>query len=164
MSDQACEQARERFADYLYGEADAEAVERHLTACGVCRAELETMRRALAAVDRAGLAEAPAGVADAVVAGVLPRVRPRRRRWLKVAASAAACLAAALGLWLAVGGRGGDATEANQALVADTRAVAADAESVLRMIDELERENAALIQLLGQGGPPAPGHGKEGRS
>ena len=42
---------------------------------------------------------------------------------------------------------------ANRQLEAEASAVGADAESVLRLVDELERENDELLRLMGEGGP-----------
>lgn len=159
MSENPCQRFREQIEDVLYGESpEAEAVERHLAECAACREELAAMRRALVAVDRAGLDAAPEGVAEAVAVGVAARLgRPRRRTWLRVAASVAASLVIALGVWLVARPGGGDPAGANAALAVEAQAVAADAETVLRLVDELERENAALLRLLGAGGPPVPG-------
>jgi len=160
-----CERFRERLGDYVYGEsAQTAALDRHLEQCSGCRRELEATRRALAAVDRAGLGSAPEEVVDEVILGVTARLhrdmrRVARRRWLRAVASVAACLLlGALGAWFFVFSDGkGSAVPSNGQLELETRAVAAEAESVLRLLDELDRENRTLLQLLGGDAVDQPG-------
>jgi len=154
-----CERIRDQLADYIYGElplAEVEAVECHLSACSDCREELAATRRALAAVDRAGLGSAPDGVAEAVIVGVAARlVRPRLRLRLLTSFAAGLALTAA-GAWLFLGAPEGESARANETLAVEAAAVAADAEGVLRLVDDLERENDALLRLLSQGGDKEP--------
>jgi anti-sigma factor RsiW len=162
VTEPTCEWIRDLIADYIYGgltEAEVEAVERHLADCPACLAEVEGTRRALATVDRAGLGSAPDGLAEDVIAGVAAElVRPRP--WLRVAVSLAACLAlAVVGTWAFVLAPGSGSRGPDPALMAETAAVAANAEGVLRLVDELEQENDALLRLLSQGGAPGPAAG-----
>ena len=158
MTDRGCERFRDELGDYLYGgltPSEHSAAERHLAGCSQCRAELEATRQALAMVDRAGLASAGADVAGSVTEGVVAALgqqrRATRRTWLRAAASVAACLTlAAVGTWAVL--RDGSGA-ANRQLEAEASAVGADAESVLRLVDELERENDELLRLMGEGGP-----------
>jgi len=150
MNELTCDQVRDQIPDCIYGEA-SEAVERHLSTCPACREELAATRRALAVVDRVGLDAAPEGIAEAVAAGVAARlVRPRRRIGL-VASLAAGLAMAAGGTWLLLRAPGDTGRQENQVLAAEASAVEADAENVLRMLDDLERENDALMRLLSQG-------------
>jgi anti-sigma factor RsiW len=150
----------------LYGElAEASAFERHLAECSACRERLEATRRAMDAVDRAGLDAAPPQVVEAVISGVAAELRPvskrvADRRWLRAAAALAACLlVAVLGTWVYVLTNGKDPVPPAVAgeLELETKAVAAEAESVLHLLDELEKENGTLVQLLGLGAENDPG-------
>lgn len=164
MNDE-CRQFREQLGEYLYGRpAETAALDRHLEGCSGCRRELEATRRALAVVDRAGLGSAPKEVVDGVVSGVIARLHrsPRRagsRRWLRAVACIAACLlVGALGAWYFVfSARKGSPALSNGELELQTRAVAAEAQSVLTLLDELESENTALLQLLGGDAADRPG-------
>lgn len=164
MNDQ-CEQFREQLGEYLYLEpAETAALARHVELCPGCRRELEATRRALAAVDRAGLGSAPEEVVDGVISGVIAQVRrrPKRvagRRWLRAVASIAACLlVGALGAWYFTFSAGKDAALLpNDDLELETRAVAAEAVSVLTLLDELEGENDTLLQILGEDAVDQPG-------
>jgi len=80
--------------------------------------------------------------------------RPRRRstavRWVS-AAAAASLLACLLAGWVFLNPSGqGPAVLSNQELELETKAVVAEAQSVLNLVDELERENDAIVRVLGQ--------------
>lgn len=165
MTKTACEQCRDQFGDYLYGEfAEASAFERHLAECSACRERLEATKRALAAVDRAGLDSAPEEVVKAVISGVAAELQPvskrvTDRRWVRAVAALAACLLlAAVGTWVFVltTGEGPAPPVVAGELELETRAVAAEADSVLHLLDELEKENGTLVQLLGLGADDKP--------
>ncbi len=157
MNDDACRGFRERLTAYIYGElADTTDFEHHLADCPACRQELEATRHALAMVDRAGLDDAPDGIADAVVSGVLSKLRPTPKRpatrWLNRVAAVAACLlVGTIGTWIFVRTSGSDpATNSGRGLGLAARAVSAEGQSVLRLLDELEAEDDILVQLLGE--------------
>jgi anti-sigma factor RsiW len=166
-----CEQFREHLSEYLYGEpVETGDLDRHLEKCPGCRRELEAARRSLAAVDRAGLDAAPEQVVERVISGVTAQLhgnsrRAVSRRWLRAVASIAACLlVGALGAWYFISSAGkGSSTSSNGELQIETRAVAAEAKSVLTLLDELERENDTLLQVLGGGPADRPGAAPDGK-
>ena len=168
MNNQACEQVQAQIGEYLLGglpDAEREAIESHVALCPRCACELADTRRALDALDQAGLAAAPTGVADAVVAGVADRLRqglrPRSRfGWPLAVAAAAACLAVgALGIWLGTRPTGRDAggQVANERLVFEAQAVVAHARSVLRQLDDVKREYDAIGRMVNGGPGPMKG-------
>jgi hypothetical protein len=80
--------------------------------------------------------------------------RPRRRStakrwaWVGAAASLLACLLAG---WIFVSSTGQQPPVAsNQELERETMAVAEEAQSVLDLLGELERENETIVRILGQ--------------
>jgi len=157
VDEDLCGRFREKLDLYIYGELpDTAALEDHLAECLPCREELDATKQALAVVDRAGLDSAPAEVVQAVISRVLGELRPapkrlKVRRLNTVAAVAASLLVGAIGTWIFVFSAGTDsAKRADDELELAARAVAAEGESVLRLIDELEEENEILLQLLGK--------------
>jgi len=93
--------------------------------------------------------------------------RPRRRltavRWVS-AAAAASLLACLLVGWVFLSSTGkGPPVLSNQELELETKAVVAEARSVLDLLDELERENDTIVRLLGQdaGAEPAENDGEK---
>jgi anti-sigma factor RsiW len=164
-----CERFQTQLGEYLLGglsAPDRAAFERHATQCPKCSKELTATRAALAAVDRAGLGSAPAGVAEAVAGGFAGKlragVRPRVRFGWLGAAAAAACLAiAALGLWLGTRAPTSPAAAklTNEQLDAEAQAVEAHARAVLRQLDELTQEYEAVSRMTG--GRPGPEKGDE---
>jgi len=160
----ACGRFREQVEVYVYGDlSETTVLERHLTECSACRHELEATKQALATVDRAGLGSAPDEVVEAVISGVLAKVRPALkpatgRRWLGAAAVAASLLVGVFGAWFLLRSAGTvPVTRLDRELELETRAVAVEAEAVLRLLDELEEENDVLVQLLGKDGIEEPG-------
>jgi hypothetical protein len=115
-------------------------------------------------VDRAGVDAAPPEVVEQVISGVAAELQPARkrvadRRSVRAVAALAACLlVAALGTWAIVLTTGDGTVPRVVAgeLELETRAVAAEAESVLHLLDELEREDGTLVQLLGLGADDKP--------
>lgn len=165
MTKTACEQCQDQFGEYLYGElAEASAFKRHLAECTACREQFEATKRALVVVDRVGLDSAPQKAVEAVISGVAAELQPvskrvTNRRWLRAIAALAACLlVAVLGTWAIVltTGEGTVPPVVAGDLQLETRAVAAEAESVLHLLDKLERENGTLVQLLGLGAEDRP--------
>jgi len=154
MTKRSCDAFREQIAEYLCDglpEEEADTLLGHLSECSVCKQELDSLRETLTIVDEAHLATPPGELADSVTAKVLDELRganplPKPRSWPRAIASIAACLLIGLvGVFLADRGRPDDTLEAQAA------AVAAHAESVLRLVDELERENEILLALVGSG-------------
>ena len=162
MSDQGCDRYREQIGDYLcWGLADSEtnSVDEHLAGCPGCQREFESYREVLATVDRACPASAPAGLADKVTDGVLARLsrgdpRPAFRFRPRIAAAVAACLlAGVLGVFFSGSGN------ADRELEEQLAAVTANAESVLWLVHELEKENEAFLDIFGHTGTPPAGVG-----
>ena len=174
MSDRGCEHFREQIGDYLCGgmtSEEADAIDQHLADCADCQQEFGSCRAVLATVDRAGLASAPTGLAAEVADGVLARLegvgkRPLLRFRLRTIASVAACLLAGLlGVFLLRPGN------AEHDLEEQAAAVTANAESVMWLVHEIERENEAFLALLSHGagrpsdaGPGAARDSKESTS
>lgn len=94
MSGSRCEFAREAIPAYLRGELpEVASIEAHLAECADCRAEAELARAILA-----GRADAPDGLAAAVVAAVRADRAQVRRPWWGLAAAAVAALALGIGV------------------------------------------------------------------
>jgi hypothetical protein len=102
----ACERYRDALTDVAAGAPAAGAVEAHLATCETCRAELEALRRALAAADEelGGLAAAEPSPELAVrIRRAVADSEPSpawRFGWLWPAAAAAATLLVALAVWV----------------------------------------------------------------
>jgi len=164
-----CERFQAQLGEYLLGGlpmADRAAFERHAAQCPKCSKELTATRATLAALDRAGIGSAPAGVAEAVAAGVAAKlrggVRPRvRLGWLSVAAAAACLAIAALGVWLTTRPPQPPAAAqlSNEQLDIEAQAVEAHARALLRQLDELRQEHEAVSRMMGGG--PGPQKGDE---
>ena len=154
MTNRECEHFREQIGDYVCGglvDSEIDSMNEHLADCADCQQELESYREVLATVDRAGLASAPTGLAGEVTDSVLARLEGAGRRPLlrfrpRAIASVAACLLAGLlGVFFL---RPGNAEHDLEEQVA---AVTANAESVLWLVHEIERENEAFLALLSHG-------------
>ncbi|MBI4259614.1 MAG: zf-HC2 domain-containing protein [Actinobacteria bacterium] len=119
MRDEACRRWRPSLGAYVLGQLGEDeriAVQAHLDACSGCRAEaaeLGTVARLLPSADPSRIERAPAprpDLADRVLDRVGQARRERTRGWLpRAAATAAAVLAFAAGLFLGL--RGDDAGE-----------------------------------------------------
>jgi anti-sigma factor (TIGR02949 family) len=104
-----CPDIRQELSAYLDGELDnetADALHRHLTDCPACRAELEALRRTVAAVKELPELPAPAGLKEEIMSQVeadAAEPGPWRRLWPVAAAILVAC---GLFLFYADPGRG----------------------------------------------------------
>lgn len=160
-----CEQFREHLGEYLYGElVETGDQGRHLEKCSQCRRELELARHALATVNRAGLDAAPEEVVERVISGVVAQIhgstrRAVGRRWVRAVAAVAACLLVGLfGARYLISSAGkGSSTVSHGELELEIRAVAAEAQSVLTLLDDLGKENTTLLQMLGGDAADRPG-------
>lgn len=100
MAVDPCEQWEEQLSALLDGEldeAERRALEEHLSGCAACReylADLTAIREAMEVVP------APGGLAESVMARVIPRAGRRRpASWRRRGLLAACCALALLGLW-----------------------------------------------------------------
>ncbi len=162
---------------YHYGDgnegADAASIEEHLRRCAACRADLDQLRRTLAAVDQLPVPGRP----DEYGAGVWARIQPSlehgagtwRDRWVSVLVPrrlAVAGVVATLVVVAFVAGRvlprqrvAGTPPPA-QAPAAGPQASSADRRQVQEQVllvavgDHLERSQMALVELVNSAGGP----------
>lgn len=103
-----CEKARANISDYVDGElspSDSAALNRHLSGCGKCKAEVETLRKAISALEGLPSIPAPTQILESVQRHVAanPKNAPGETvifskgwRWAAAAAGIAALLAIAV--------------------------------------------------------------------
>lgn len=96
-----CNDFKERIADFAGGEPIPEPMQRHLSTCADCAAELRSARRALDAVTPRSVVEPSPDFAARILAAARTtpfRLSPRRRilRWVGSVAAAAAVVAVAV--------------------------------------------------------------------
>jgi len=160
VSDKGCEHFSEQITDYVCGgptDAETNTMSRHLAECPACQQELEEYQRTLAIVDQAGLDLPPVGLAEEMTARVLAELsrverRPIFRFGPRAVAAVAACLLAGLfGVFFVLPGN------ANRELEEQVAAVTAEAESVLWLVHEIEKENEAFLKILAHDDRPLPG-------
>jgi len=161
----ACERFRNALADVAAGGPAAAAVEAHLAACEACRAELETLRRALAAADAelAGLLAAEPTPALAVrIRRAVTEPEPSaalRFGWLWPAVAVAATLLVAL---VVVTGRGTPPTSGPRVAVDAARPEATGSTPMAErpgepVIPSHDRRNAGRLER-GPSHPEEPDH------
>jgi anti-sigma factor RsiW len=96
MSDMACGSIREMIPDFIgsrLGDEELDEVERHITECGECRAELE-----LAQMIFASRASVPESLLERVRRSAVAAPRAPSRAWWGVSAAAVAALALGIGI------------------------------------------------------------------
>ena len=156
MTDQLnCEWAREAIPDLVSGRIagdEADRLERHLAACGECRAEAE-----LASLIHASPPEVPQGLAARIETSVRLRRAAPTRPWWGLSAAAVAVLALGIGVQSQRGGSdelvvpGFAATESEEALWLSEDGLIAGApaldglseEALLTLLEEMEGGGAA---------------------
>lgn len=149
---------------HFYGEADAPAVEGHLTTCSACRGEFARLQQVLSLMDSAEAfnpAEAPGPAFEREVWARLEPQLARRSWWADWLTPRRLMLAASVATLLLVAFLAGrfsrDDATTETAMTADADSDIAERVLVVAVVDHLDRSQMVLLEVLNADGESAGG-------